>query len=152
MAERNLMSDTFHMRPATSPEDILKVMVVRGIVFVEEQQVAYDDEIDEYESETWHFLGELDGEPMAAGRLRQVPDGPMKVERVAVRAAWRGKGYGKEVVDHLIAAATAKGVGRLAMHAQVHLRDFYANFGFVAQGEVFDECGIDHVLMVREGD
>lgn len=144
------MSADFKMRPATNEDDFLKVMVVRGIVFIEEQNVAWDGEIDEFEKESLHFLGEVEGEPVAAARLRRLPDGRMKLERIAVRAAWRGKGYGKEVVQFLIDFAAVLGSRHLVMHAQVHLEKFYAGFGFHPEGEVFDECGIDHITMVRE--
>ena len=46
-------------RIATSKEDILKVMVVRGIVFIEEQGVDWEGEIDEHEEESLHVLGEV---------------------------------------------------------------------------------------------
>jgi predicted GNAT family N-acyltransferase len=36
------------------------------------------------------------------------------------------------------------------MHAQTYLRHFYAQHGFQAQGEVFQEAGIDHYLMIKE--
>ena len=38
----------------------------------------------------------------------------------------------------------------MKMHAQVYLEKFYSEFGFRREGEIFDECGIDHILMVRE--
>jgi len=144
------MSDEFQVHAAISEDDILKVKIVRGIVFIEEQKVQWDGEMDEFEEESWHYLGEIDGEPVAAGRLRQVADGTIKVERIAVRPAWRGRGYGEEVVQFLIDEAIEKGARKLAMHAQIHLQDFYAKFGFVAQGEIFSECGIEHMAMVRE--
>ena len=40
----------------------------------------------------------------------------------------------------------------MKMHAQVYLEDFYNEFGFHKEGPVFDECGIDHILMIREDD
>ena len=136
-------------RVATSKEDILKVMVVRGIVFIEEQGVDWEGEIDQYEDESLHVLGEVDGQPVATGRLRTLPDGWTKLERIAVRPKWRGRGIAKGVVDFLLAEADKKGAQRLKLHAQVYLEDFYREFGFRREGEIFDECGIDHILMTR---
>lgn len=138
------------IRVATSEEDILKAMVVRGIVFIEEQQVDWEGEIDEFEKESTHFLGECQGQPVAAGRLRVFPDGWAKLERIAVRPAWRGKGYARRMVEALLAEAKAQGAGKLKLHAQVYLEDFYASFGFERQGGIFRECEIDHILMTRE--
>jgi predicted GNAT family N-acyltransferase len=138
------------LRIATSEEDVLKVHVVRGIVFIEEQQVPYEGEIDQFEKTATHFLGEADGQPVAAGRLRHLEEGWVKVERIAVRPRWRGRGYGKEIVAFMLDHALAQGARKFKMHAQVHLEDFYRKFGFRREGAVFDECGIDHILMIRE--
>lgn len=144
------MSAQWTLRVATSEEDILKVMVVRGIVFIEEQQVDWEGEIDEYENDSIHFLGEVDGQPVATGRLRILSGGRAKVERIAVRAAWRGNGYAKDVVRFLLDHAAAAGAKHYVMHAQVHLQKFYEDFGFRREGDIFVECGIDHITMVRE--
>lgn len=138
------------VRVATSDEDILKVMVVRGIVFIEEQQVDWEGEIDEFEGESVHFLGEAGGQPVATGRLRRLADGRAKVERIAVRPAWRGRGYARDIVQAVLDRARADGARRFVMHAQVHLQKFYEDFGFRREGDIFVECGIDHITMVRE--
>ncbi len=140
------------IRIVTSEEDILKVMVVRGIVFIEEQGVDWEGEIDEFEAESIHFLGECEGQPVAAGRLRILSDGRAKLERIAVRPAWRGKGYARGMVEHQLAEARRMGAQKLTLHAQVYLEDFYASFGFQRQGGIFRECEIDHILMIREDD
>ena len=139
-------------RIATTPEDILKVMVVRGIVFIEEQNVDWEGEIDEFETVATHFLGEVDGQPVASGRLRLFPDGWAKLERIAVRPRWRGEGYARGMVEALLAEAARLGAVKLKLHAQVYLETFYGDFGFQRQGDVFDECGIAHILMIREDD
>ena len=136
-------------RIAETKEDVLKVMVVRGIVFIEEQGVDWEGEIDEFEDESLHVLGEVDGQPVATGRLRTLSDGWTKLERIAVRPAWRKRGFAKGMVEFLLAAATERGAKRLKMHAQVYLEDFYGEFGFHREGAIFDECGIDHILMTR---
>jgi predicted GNAT family N-acyltransferase len=137
-------------RVATTREDVLKVMVIRGIVFIEEQQVDWEGEIDEFEDSSLHILGEVGGQPVASGRLRQVEGGWFKLERIAVRPRWRGQGYARGMVRRLLDEAARQGATRLKMHAQVYLEDFYREFGFRREGPVFDECGIDHILMIRE--
>ncbi|MBU8869664.1 MAG: GNAT family N-acetyltransferase [Gemmatimonadales bacterium] len=137
-------------RIATSKEDILKVMVVRGIVFIEEQGVDWESEIDEHEEESLHVLGEVEGQPVATGRLRALPNGWFKLERVAVRPRWRGRGIAKGMVEFLLKEAAKLGAVRMKMHAQVYLEGFYNQFGFHREGDIFSECGIDHILMIRE--
>ncbi|MDZ7371175.1 MAG: GNAT family N-acetyltransferase [candidate division KSB1 bacterium] len=135
-------------RPAKTMDDLIKVFIVRAIVFIGEQHCPYGEEIDEFEPISLHFLGEIEGEPIAAARLR-FPGNYAKLERIAVRREWRGRGYGHALVDYLIDQAEQRGYKTLKMHAQAHLVDFYARHGFVRQGEIFQEAGIDHYLMVR---
>jgi predicted GNAT family N-acyltransferase len=136
-------------RVVTDPHDVLKALIVRGIVFVEEQNVPYVGEIDEFEESAVHVLGEIDGEPVAAARLRLLEDAA-KLERIAVRPRWRGRGLGKRIVAFLLDEARRRGYRRFTMHAQSHLIDFYREFGFDVTGEPFVECGIDHQAMIKQ--
>lgn len=137
-------------RVAATPADLLKVMVVRGIVFHDEQGVGFDDEFDDADAAAIHVLGEADGQPAASGRLVLLDGGWAKLGRVAVREQWRGLGFAHGMVGVLLQEAQRRGVTKLKLHAQVYLEDFYAGYGFERQGPVFDECGIDHILMTRE--
>lgn len=134
---------------ANSPEDQLKVFMVRWVVFCGEQGVRYDIERDEFEGTATHVLGEIDGEPVAAGRLRCLP-GYAKLERIAVRAPYRGRGIGSEITRFLIRVARERGYSSYRMNAQAYLEEFYGRLGFRAVGEMFLEADIEHVLMVRE--
>lgn len=138
------------IRIVETREDLWKVLVIRGIVFIEEQKVDWEGEIDEFEDSAIHFLGEHEGQPVAAGRLRFLEGGWAKLERIAVRPAWRGQGHARRMVEAMMRAARDRGALRMKLHAQVYLEDFYASFGFRTEGGIFDECGIDHILMIRE--
>ena len=119
---------------------------VREAVFVREQGVPADMEYDEWDSRSIHVLARGPrGEVIGTGRL--LPDG--HVGRLAVLPAWRGKGVGAALLSRLLDAARASGTGSLVLHAQVPAADFYRGFGFSAEGEVFLEAGIPHVLMRR---
>ena len=94
----------------------------------------YEGEIDQFEKTATHFLGEVDGQPVATGRLRHLEEGWVKVERIAVRPRWRGRGYAKEIVAFMLDHARAQGARKFKMHAQVYLEDFYREFGFEREG------------------
>ncbi len=132
----------------TSLDDLLKTYMVRGIVFMEEQHISYALEVDEYEHECLHILGETDGEPVAAARIR-FRGTYAKLERIAVRQNWRGKGYGRQLTQFMIRTAMDRGYSNLKLHAQVYAQKLYSDLGFVAQGAPFMEAGIEHCLMVR---
>ncbi|HHT9113171.1 MAG: GNAT family N-acetyltransferase [Planctomycetes bacterium] len=133
----------------TNLEDLIKVFVVRGIVFIEEQGVSYRIEHDEYDVSATHILGEMDGEPFAAGRIRVVGE-YAKLERVATRKSHRGKGLGHKLTDFMILVAKGRGFRKYKVHAQSYLTDFYRKHGFEVVGDMFKEVGIDHYLMIRD--
>ena len=132
----------------TNLEDLIKVIVVRGIVFVEEQGVPYEIEHDAYDLSATHILGEMDGEPFAAGRIRALGE-YAKLERVAIRKSYRGKNLGHKLTDFMISVAKEQGFQKFKVHAQSYLTDFYRKHGFEIVGEMFKEAGIDHYLMIR---
>jgi predicted GNAT family N-acyltransferase len=120
---------------------------VRYDVFVDEQGVPEDLEVDEHEERATHFVAYDDaGEPVAAARLREYDPGVGKVERVAVRESRRGEGFGAAVMD-AVEAAAADEFDELYLHAQLHVEAFYADRGYERDGEAFTEAGIDHVAM-----
>ncbi|OHB35837.1 MAG: GNAT family N-acetyltransferase [Planctomycetes bacterium GWA2_39_15] len=128
-------------------EDLIKVFVVRGIVFVEEQGVPYKTEHDEHDFSATHILGEENGEPFAAGRIRALGE-YAKLERVAIRKSYRGKNFGHKLTDFMISVAKEQGFKKFKVHAQSYLADFYKQHGFEIIGDLFKEAGIDHYLMI----
>ena len=136
-------------RVARDANDRLKAFMVRAIVFMEEQSIPFELEVDAFEDEAVHVLGEVAGEPVAAGRLR-FADGWAKLERIAVRRAYRGKDIARQMIEFMLQQSEKCGYRRFRLHAQTHLRELYQRHGFQASGDVFQEAGIDHVLMTCE--
>ena len=68
---------------------------------------------------------------------------------MAVLAAWRGRGVGAALLEALMAEAGRRGMSRLALSAQSHALGFYTRFGFVPEGDEYDEAGLPHQAMVR---
>ncbi|HMA62400.1 MAG TPA: GNAT family N-acetyltransferase [bacterium] len=143
------MKDKFKIKVVENFDELIKVFIVRGIVFIEEQNVPYRIEKDSYELESQHILGEIDDEPIGAGRIRYLED-YAKLERIAVRKNYRGNGFGHRIVDFMIEKARKRGFYKYKMHAQAHLTDFYGYHDFEVKGEMFQEADIDHYLMVRK--
>ncbi len=132
----------------TAPDELDLAFAIRQRVFVEEQQVARDEEYDEFEPSSRHFLARIDGEPIGTARWRTTPNGT-KLERFAVLANVRGRGVGKALVSAVLADVRAQQAdqGLVYLHAQVSAMPLYAGFGFVPMGERFWEAGIEHVKM-----
>src|SRR5699024_6068291 len=85
------------VRTATEKSDCV---LIRKAVFVEEQKVPMNLEIDEHEDEAIHFVGYVDDQPVAASRLRFVY-GKGKLERICVLKEHRGKSFGKQIIDKM---------------------------------------------------
>ncbi|MFB6072985.1 MAG: GNAT family N-acetyltransferase [Halobacterium sp.] len=124
-------------------EDALSV---RYDVFVDEQGVPEDLEVDEHEDDALHFVAYDDGEPVGAARLREYEAGVGKVERVAVLEFRRGEGWGSALMDAVEDAARGR-FEELYLHAQLPVEGFYARRGYEREGDEFEEAGITHVAM-----
>ncbi|AGP34699.1 hypothetical protein BE04_14350 [Sorangium cellulosum] len=121
---------------------------LRYEVFVVEQAVPADIEVDELDEGAQHFVV-LDGDEVVA-TMRIVPYGDaLKVGRVAVRKDLRGTGLGRRLLEEAIRVAAAQGARALVLNAQVAAAPFYRKLGFVEEGPLFDEAGIPHTRMVR---
>ncbi len=116
---------------------------IREQVFILEQGVPPEIEIDGRDKDAYHFLGTLDGVPVACGRLQR--DG--KVSRMAVLPVHRGRDFGRQVLEAIIQAAGGLGMDHLYLHAQAHAGGFYRKAGFVGSGDIFDEADIPHIAM-----
>lgn len=119
---------------------------VRHEVFVQEQQVPLEEEMDERDVACVHAVAYgPDGAAVGTGRL--LPDG--HIGRMAVRKPQRGLGVGSLLLASLIDEARRRGHLEVVLAAQVHAQAFYAAHGFLAEGPVFQDAGIDHVNMRR---
>ncbi len=132
-----------------APEDWLRVLMIRAIVFMEEQGISCAEEMDGHDLGAVHILGRMDGEPVACGRIRH-QGGRAFLQRLAVRRAWRGQGLGSALLLFMLDECRKDGFHRFELHAQTRAAGFYRKHGFVACGEEFEEAGIPHVTMRRE--
>ena len=123
---------------------------VRRRVFIEEQAVTLEEEIDGLDPECVHFLAELDGHPVGAARLRNSGDGTVgKAERVAVLRDHRRSGVGEALMRALEREARTRGYAEVLLGAQLQAMPFYQSLGYVAEGEEYLDARIRHRWMRR---
>jgi len=135
----------------SSEDDLDRAFFVRQKVFVEEQKVSAEEEFDEFEKQSRHFLarnGKL--EPVGTARWRSTAEG-IKLERFAVLNSARGTGVGSALVESvLMDIKSQKGTDQsLYLHAQLSAVPLYKKFGFKEIGHHFLECDIWHVAMKK---
>ncbi|WP_147533264.1 GNAT family N-acetyltransferase [Bacillus marasmi] len=122
---------------------------VRRQVFIEEQNVPVEEEIDEYEESATHFVMYNEAlVPVGAGRFRLL-DGIGKVERICILKQERGTGAGKLIMDRIEQYAHDQGISSLKLNAQTHAIPFYSKLGYeIVSGEFLD-AGIPHRAMKK---
>jgi predicted GNAT family N-acyltransferase len=123
-------------------------MDLRVRVFCDEQGVERRAELDGLDEEATQIVAVDDGEVIATCRLRFV-DGECKLERMAVERRHRGGGVGRALLEAAEDAARRRGASSMLLHAQRRAEGFYAAAGYRAEGEPFDEEGIEHIRMRR---
>ncbi|MEW6270733.1 MAG: GNAT family N-acetyltransferase [Thermodesulfobacteriota bacterium] len=130
-------------------ENLSICRALRRAVFVDEQGVPDEIEVDGLDESCTHFLAWVSGVPIGTARLRVV-DGQAKAERVAVLEDFRGHGAGRVLMNVLELGARAQGLRSVLVHAQEQVVPFYERLGYVACGERFMEASIPHVPMRKE--
>mgnify|MGYP000378979170 FL=1 len=116
---------------------------VREQVFIQEQQIAAEDEWDAEDAVSLHFVVYDQDQPIATARLLQ----NNSVGRVAVLKSHRGLGIGKVLMLQIIQQAKLEQRKFLKLSSQVHAIQFYASLGFNVEGEEYLDCAIPHIDM-----
>ncbi len=137
---------TLQVIKATTEEELEKVFAIRKIVFVDEQGCPPELEW-ENEDVSHHFLALSDHQPCGACRWRKTDKG-YKMERFAVLKEFRGQGVGRALIATALDDLPSDS-GYIYLNSQLDAMSLYAKFGFVAEGDQFEEAGIQHFKMVK---
>ena len=136
---------------------------VRMRVFVSEQSIPAEVELDEADATATHAVALHQGEVVGTGRLvvdaGEVAAGEVgdsepapagRIGRMAVDQPWRRQGVGGQILRFLEGEARRQGLPQCVLHAQEYVKDFYAGEGYQERGEVFLEVDIPHIEMWKE--
>lgn len=122
---------------------------IRFTVFVDEQKVPPELELDEIDEVAFHVLVRSNTDAIGTGRLYEREDaaGVGRIGRVAVLKEWRHMGAGRAVMMALMSEGHARRYERLLLDSQVQAIPFYEGLGFSIVGELHDDAGIPHRYM-----
>jgi ElaA protein len=143
------MDVTFATKPFAdlTPMELHDVLRLRGDVFVVEQRIWQENDLDGHDPDALFVMGrDANGDLVAAARVLLDRD-PADVSRVVVRRDLRSRGVGAALmraVGHVLGSRAA------SMSAQAHLEEWYADLGWHRDGPDYDEVGIPHVTLVRD--
>ncbi|MGG1600895.1 GNAT family N-acetyltransferase [Paenibacillus naphthalenovorans] len=140
--------------PVHTEEQLNDCFSVRMNVFVKEQQVPPDLEMDEFDvswSACRHFLA-ADGEkPVGTARWRMYDSRTAKLQRIAVLAPYRGRGIGRLLIQAMEEDIRSQGVPAVILDAQTQAEPFYRKLGYeTISPEPFLDAGIWHVRMRKQ--
>ena len=136
-----------------TPAELEAAFSLRIRVFVGEQGVPADIELDEFDTadDTVHAVALHDGVVIGTGRLLPDVDGKgPHIGRMAVEQERRRDGIGGRVLNFLEQQGRERGFRQITLHAQEYVKSFYAGHGYREVGEVFEEAGIPHREMVKD--
>jgi predicted GNAT family N-acyltransferase len=128
-------------------ENLSDAFEIRNHVFIQEQKVPEELELDEFDKVSEHIVLYYNKKPVATGRII-IQDDKYFLGRIAVIKKYRSKGFGKVVVQEMINKLFNDGVNEVFIHAQAYVKEFYEKLGFKTYGDRFNEAGIEHVHMV----
>ena len=131
------------------PAELASCLEVRRQVFVVEQDVWVDEEVDGKDPECTHFVAINGAKTVGTARLRVTESGEARAERVAVLTQMRGQGLGHALMNLLEAEAARQGHLRIVLHAQVDVIAFYEARGYEVFGEEFLDARIRHRAMAK---
>lgn len=134
-----------------SAQDLYALLKMRVDVFVVEQNCPYP-ELDGKDSDALHLTLMAGSHLLASARILKPSDAsyPVKIGRVVVSPAHRGKRLGDALMREAIATCEHRFPGNaIALSAQSHLQLFYQSFGFVPTSAEYLEDGIAHIDMSR---
>ena len=122
-----------------------RIEALRMCVFVHEQGVPEDQEMDERDFFCQHFLACCDGVAIGTARLDLELKG--KMGRLAVLQPYRRRGVGRQLIERIHQSARESGLSEIWCHAQLSAQNFYSVLGYEAEGTIFEEAGIEHITM-----
>lgn len=141
---------SFEVRRPRDPAELDAARALRVEVFVHEQGVPLEEEIDAADEEALHLVAvDEDGVVQATCRVLTEGDDAMRVGRLCVRRNARRQGVGAALLAEAEREARAAGAGRMVMNAQTSAMSLYAANGYEPRGEPFDEVGIEHLAMEK---
>lgn len=118
---------------------------IRRTVFVVEQNCPPELEYENEEICT-HYLLKHKGKYVATAR-RRVTENGIKLERFAVLKKYRKSGFASLLLNKILSDVAEENKKKY-LHSQVHAMGLYSKAGFIAEGDMFEEAGIQHFKMV----
>lgn len=128
-------------------DELYELLRVRSLVFVVEQNCAYQD-LDGDDQDSIHLWLTLEGKTVALARVCPAGTHMHEISIGRVVTTKRGQGYGKQIMLHAIKVGIeCFGAERIDIEAQEYAKGFYEGVGFKQSSDTFMLDGIPHIKM-----
>jgi predicted GNAT family N-acyltransferase len=136
------------VRPARDADEVRAALALRHEVFVVEQRVPIEEEVDEHDETALHLVAVEGGRVVATARV-VIEGETATVGRVAVANHARRRGIASRLIAASETHARARGARRVALAAQTGALALYERAGYTGYGERFMDAGIEHLMMEK---
>jgi predicted GNAT family N-acyltransferase len=136
------------IRRIAGDDELAAALDLRERVFCGEQGVTLDGDRDGLDQRAIQLIA-LDGGAVVGTCRILVDDGVARFGRLCVAPAARRRGLGGELLRAAEREARAARAARIRLHAQTSALGLYEQAGYTADGEPFDEEGIEHLAMEK---
>ena len=139
----------FSYKLISSDSELQSAFEVRRQVFIEEQGISEDLELDGYDQEALHMVVKEGERVIGTARVHFLGTGQAKLERMAVLRSFRRRGIGRRIISFLNEELRNRQIKQVVLHAQYSAIVFYKSCGFEESGLPFWEAAIKHIKMQR---
>lgn len=134
-------------------DDFYEIAKSRFEVFVMEQQIICEQDLDDKDQECIHIYLRDGNKKEVLAYCRIVPAGisydKVSIGRVLVKKSLRGKGIAKEMMELAIDYILDElGEDEIIVSAQSYVKNLYSSVGFVSISEEYIEASIPHYKML----
>lgn len=136
------------IKRAESQAEFFGLARVRTLVFVKEQQVDPEIELDILDDTAVHYIALVDGAIVGTCRIL-LHDHHAKLGRMAVLAPYRRMRIATSLIQAVEQARSGLSFTQLELAAQLQAIPFYQSCGFQEFGPVFLDADIEHKMMVK---
>jgi len=140
------------LRKVELPSEMASCFLIRKEVFIKEQKVSVDEELDDLDNSATHFLLLKDNKPIGTMRIfLDAEKHEVTFGRIAILKEYRGQGYGRNMVSQVMKIISRKVTPlTIRLNAQEQAEGFYKSLGFIRESEEsFLDANIVHYHMIN---
>lgn len=135
-----------------SLKQLYEIARSRHKVFIEEQKIICEEELDGLDDKCIHVF--LEEEEKVVAYCRIVPKGMhyenISIGRVLVLKEFRRKGIAQEMLNKTVEYIKANfQENKIILSSQLYAKELYESVGFIVESDIYDEAEIPHVKMYK---